>query len=374
MTLVGQSAGAGSIEMQALAYGGSEGTKFFDQGIASSPYTPTIYQYSDLVPEQRYLMFANQSGCYYGPFNGQSDPDPKILDCLRKADTDKLQLANYVVGSGVNYGSFAFGPVIDGDFIQQRPSQQFLNGAANGRRVLTSHNADDGSQFVNPNITSQVDFKNWLVSEYPMLSADDIRRINQNYPYRNESSVPFATCGDCNGPTNVNVGSYAVGHLQRAIDFYTEATLACPSYWLALAYQGADQGGYKYQFSIPPAQHGLDLVAESLIPWPNFLVPQIQSDFHLALTAAWGNFITTGCPSISNLLANGNSSGSNAPNAASSWPVFALDGYNSWQMLDFNETKGTLMNSIKQVDAYTWEGGQGRRCEFLRNIGASIPV
>ena len=32
-----------------------------------------------------------------------------------------------------------------------------------------------------------------------------------------------------------------------------------------------------------------------------------------------------------------------------------------------------LRNNITLVDAYTWEGGRGARCDFWRSIGAVVP-
>ncbi|KAK4501538.1 hypothetical protein PRZ48_007347 [Zasmidium cellare] len=397
VTIAGQSAGAGSVEMQALAYGGRDGTKYFDKGIAASPYTPVLYHYNDPVPEQHYLRLAQEVGCYNGSTTVQRDADSAILRCLRNADSAALQTANFNVGGGINYGSWAFVPaVVDGGFIQDLPSNQLVAGRVNGRMVLTSHNSNEGAEFVDPTIKTADDFNKWLLSEYPDLTQRDIDQINNvYYPYKDESDVPFATCGNCGGPNAINVGTFATGHQQRAIEFYSEATFDCPSYWLAGSYSGWGKAGYKYIFSIPSGKHGLDQVAESLIDYPNGLVPNIGSDLHIALTTAWGNFIKTGNPSISNLLANGNSTGDTSPNPASHWPEFNFYGRNSWQAINLNQTGGVLyygfpqvgglptaaqymdpglMNNFTQVNGYTWEGGIGRRCDFLRSIGSRIPV
>lgn len=391
--------GAGSVEMQAMAYGGTQGTRYFDKGIGASPYTPVVYNFYDKVPTQRYLRFAREAGCYNGDTTFLGSLNPAILACLRSANTTVLQTANYNVGGGVNYGSWAFVPVVDGLFIQERPSVQLPSGRVNGRYMLSAHNSNEGAQFVEPNITTAQDFNNWLYSEYPNLNNADINQINNvYYKYQNESNVPFATCGNCKGPTAVNVGSFAVGNQQRAVEFYGEATIMCPNLWLSGAYQGRGRAGYVYFFDIAPGQHGLDQVVESIIDYPNFLVPEIYGDLHLAITTAWGNFIKTGNPSISNVLANGNSTGNSSSNPTSHWPKFTLSGPNSYQAINVNETGGVLItgvfgqpqvggyppatsyappgtiNDFTQVDAYSWEGGLGHRCDFLRRIGPRIPV
>ena len=98
-------------------------------------------------------------------------------------------------------------------------------------------------------------------------------------------------------------------------------------------------------------------------------------------------------PSISSLVANGQSTGNTeARNPATRWPLFSpANPY----MIDLNQTGGHLknisltypfvvinttelvgpglQNSFREVDAYTWEGGRGTRCDFWRSIAAKIP-
>ena len=389
MTIAGESAGGGSVELQAMAYGGSEGTKNFEQGIASSPYTPVTYRYSDPVPETFYQRFAQQAGC----LAASQKTAPGIMDCLRSADTNTLQLASFDVSTSTNFGSWAFVPVVDGNFVQERASQQLASGKVNGARMLTGNNGDEGAAFTSPNITTAAEFNDWLLTEYPLLTSKQINQINTiYYPFRPKYTTPFATCGNCGGPNAVNVGSFAVGHQQRAINFYSEATFVCPSYWLASAYTRTGKEGYKYQFSIPAAEHALDIAAEGIGGYTSATSPNISPDFFLALTSVWGNFIETGNPSISNLLANGNSTGNTKANPASQFPMFTTTGSKKYQMLNFNETGGVpysstvvaglppvvqytepgLTNAISLVNADTWEGGRGARCDFLKSIGANI--
>lgn len=238
------------------------------------------------------------------------------------------------------------------------------------------------------------DFVTWLRTGYPLLTEADISTIDSvYYPSRSES-IKFATCGDCGGPTMVNVGPFATGDLQRAMAFYSEATFICPSYFLASAFQAPEQSSYKYQISVVPGYHGMDLLAESLIDYPNALAANIGPDFHLALTTVWGNMIRTGDPSIALSLADGDSTDSLTTKSDSRWPPFTSQGNSSWKMVDLNQTGGVeyetvtpvaslppvkqymepdLQNSFRAVDAYTWEDGQGKRCEFLRNTGERIP-
>jgi hypothetical protein len=104
----------------------------------------------------------------------------------------------------------------------------------------------------------------------------------------------------------------------------------------------------------------------------------------------WGNFITQSNPSISLELANGASShNTTAENPATDWPPYSiLAPY----QLNLNESGGTpieipvtedvnitesigpgLRNDFSLVNAYTWEGGRGFRCDFWKMMGVLVP-
>ena len=50
---------------------------------------------------------------------------------------------------------------------------------------------------------------------------------------------------------------------------YAETTFVCPSYWLTEAFSNKGRTGYKYQYSVIGAQHGLDVVGYFGPPTPN---------------------------------------------------------------------------------------------------------
>ena len=95
----------------------------------------------------------------------------------------------------------------------------------------------------------------------------------------------------------------------------------------------------------------------------------------------WGNFITQNNPSISASVANGASSNSTMGMAATSFPAWSLAAP---LQLNLNQTGGTapnitefeepgLVNDFEIVDAYTWEGGRGMRCDLWRSVGSVVP-
>ena len=154
---------------------------------------------------------------------------------------------------------------------------------------------------------------------------------------------------------------------------------------MALAYTGEGYASYKYQHSVIGAQHGADVVGY-YGPRPINFGP----DYEMAFMRIYGNFITGGNPSISDQIANGASGNSTAANPASTWPAYS---YANPYQINLNQTGGTplsypgavsgqnitiftepgLANDITLVNAETWEGGRGARCEFWRSVGQIVP-
>jgi len=139
VTIAGESAGAGSVMLQTMAYGGTLGTSLFTNVIAASVYLPQQYGYRDYQPSQSYYSFASWAGCM--PNQAYGGSNMSIMDCLRAANTTTLQYASFNVSMSGRYGSWGFLPVTDGVFIQQQPSQQLLEKRLNGKHMLVGNNA-----------------------------------------------------------------------------------------------------------------------------------------------------------------------------------------------------------------------------------------
>jgi carboxylesterase type B len=139
VTIAGESAGGGSVMNQVMAYGGKQTDKLFNNAIVASPYLPMQWGYNELEPSQAYYQFAAQAGCL-------DSTNVTIFSCLVGKDTATLQQANTNVTGHGKYGQWAFLPVVDGKFIQKRPTEQLLAHEVNGVRMLsgvsTSHSQE----------------------------------------------------------------------------------------------------------------------------------------------------------------------------------------------------------------------------------------
>lgn len=85
------------------------------------------------MPTGHYQDFAARAGCY----NGGNVSEAAVFDCLVNADTDTLQYASANVSISGAWGTWAFLPVVDGDFIQELPSKQLYTKKVSGKRVLS---------------------------------------------------------------------------------------------------------------------------------------------------------------------------------------------------------------------------------------------
>ncbi|KAH8680007.1 carboxylesterase type B [Tricladium varicosporioides] len=356
VTISGESAGAGSVMLHNTAYGGALGTSLFVNTISASPYLPMQYGYADSVPTNFYLAFAAAAGCPRGTATTSS---LTTMACLRAQNSTTLQQASFAVSGSGEYGTWAFPPVTDGTYVQQRPSQALLQKKVNGKRHLTGNCANEGNLFVQP-IASQSDLVAWINLTFPLFTASDKAALLSLYPV-------------------------TVSFQETAFDIFAETTIVCPSYWLAEAYSTKPLlKGYKFQYSVPLALHATDVAGYFGPPTPNQ-----GPDFVKAFQTIWGNFITNNDPSISNAIANGAASSSpNAPNPASNWPAYSrLSPY----MINLNETGGVptnvslfgntvieyfepgLLNNISLINANTFENGRGARCDWWRSVSADVP-
>ena len=370
------------------------------QIIAASPYLPQQYSYADFVPSQSYYAFASAVGCFGNPPLPQGNSSSSIFDCLVSVDSAKLQNASAAISASGRFGTWAFLPVTDGVFIQQLPSQQLLSKQVNGVNMLVGNNANEGVAFTPQNIITEDDFVAFVQNTFPLFTDSDVQKVLRYYPSTNASvdaSTPlFATTGNVSMPTALNESIFGTGQQERADNLYAETTFVCPSYWMAEAFTsgssspggyGPARKAYKYQYSVVPAPHAFDIGA-FLGPQP---LPPQGPGFVKAAQAIWGNFITGNDPSISQALVNGDSS-TGESSFSGVFPEFSIA--KSYQV-NLNETGGMLEsemaiagvgngntsvyvgaglgNAFDVVDAYSWVGGRGARCDFWRSVAELVP-
>lgn len=378
VTIAGESSGAASVLYQAMAYGGKQKENLFNNVITASPWFPEQYCYDDDKIENTYDSFAELAGC---------SEAKDTLACLRSQNTTTLQTAGQKVSEAGPFGTFAFLPVTDKSFIKDRPSKQLLSSAVQGKRVLSSNMANEGIPLAPPTATTLADFRSYVSTTFPLFSSSEKSSVEKVYSYAGDTestnpSAPLYATNGLTGSSAVNQSGYATGQTQRVINVFAEYAFDCPSYWAS----GAFPQGWHYQFSAPPAYHGYDLQAL----WSG--TPTPGASFKRAFRAVWGNFIINNSPVISVADAQGgvaNSTVSNTDGANIKWPTW---DDKKPQMLNLNATGGVpapvaagpylkyelyadpgVSNVVSLVDAYKWEGGRGKRCDFWEKVAEKVP-
>lgn len=275
------------------------------------------------------------------------------------------------------YGNWAFLPVTEPDtgFITTLPSNSLTANRVNGEHILVGNNANEGAPFVPANITDTAGLRTWLQGAYPDLMPADFEAILAAYPASNDTDdVRFATSGL--GPvTALDVSQVATGPQQRADNIYAEATFVCPSYWLNDAFTTKNRTSYHYQYSVPVSLHGNDVTA-----YFGPATPSQPPEFTSVFRQIWGGFIEAAKPTNAQGLGN------------LTWPAWVNDTQS--RMLNLNTTGGVpfqvaqsgegvnvtqfmepgVQNDFSVVDALTWEGGRGERCELWRSIASKVPI
>lgn len=291
------------------------------------------------------------------------------------------------------FGSWTFLPVIDGDFIQTRPSVQLSQGKVSGKRILVGNNANEGVPLTNPDVVSGADYDTFVAATFPLFTPADTTRLKKVYRVADLVSVDnatrFDTLGD-SGPTALTQSEMATGIQQSVFNMQAETTFACPAQWLAEAFssdRSSERQAWKYQFSVTPAYHGADLSAYFAV---GATVP--NADFRHAFQKIWGNFIMKNNPVISLVDATAGFANATVPfglDGEIQWPLYNTN--EPWQM-DLNTTGGIvtetvvttnlsyfertgagIVNTFRLVNASSWEGGRGARCDFWRSISARVP-
>ncbi|RWA11637.1 hypothetical protein EKO27_g3486 [Xylaria grammica] len=385
ITIGGESSGAASAVFHALAHDGND-TKLFNNIIAASPYFPSVYRYSDSFPKARYDKFVELAGCSKPPANETT------FDCLVAADTKVLQNASGTVSTTLGYfGSFAFLPVIDDDYIQERPATQLLRGKLSGKRVLVGNNANDGVPLFNPNVSTRPQYDEFIAEMFPLFTPKDVNGLNGIYKIPDHlpptNGVVFDTLGDT-GPTALTQSGIATGIQQTAFNIAAETVFDCPAQWIAEAFSTGRRSAWRYQYSVTPSYHGADLrayfAAGATVP---------SADFRHAMQKMWGNFIINNTPVIPVADALGQYENASVPVVGNSthidWPQFTQS--NPVHM-NLNTTGGQIslttvadtlayyvrsgpgvVNDFSLANSLSWEGGRGDRCNFWRAVSARVP-
>ena len=245
---------------QITAFGGLQGPAPFAQALPQSPawqVLPSAIQQETTF--QEFLNLLNVS----------------TIEEARQLPSEDLILANIKQVGASLYGTFTYGPVVDGLFAPSLPGRLLLQGSFDQSiKVMVGHNADEGLDFTPPTVTNSSSYDEYLIADFPDISPAILSEID---------SVLYPPVFD---------GTYGyTSQLQRAILTTADSTFTCNTNYLDRAY---DNETYSYQFSVGAALHGSD------VPYTFYNAPNpavLNDSIAIALQEYITSFAISGVPS-----------------------------------------------------------------------------
>ncbi|KAL8689466.1 MAG: hypothetical protein Q9218_004871 [Villophora microphyllina] len=299
VTVIGESAGGGSIMHQITAFGGLAGKAPFQQAVLQSAAFQNMP--GNFQQEQTFDAFLSLLNV-------------STLEDARQLDSSALIKANAQQVGASPYGFFTYGPVVDGLFAPAIPGKLLLQGSFDhGLKLMLGHNADEGLDFTSPFVTNDTAYDEYVVTSFPDIDPSVASYVeNQLYPPASNSTLYHDE----------------TGRLSLTI---SESTFVCNTLYLDRAFGNQT---FAYQFSVPPALHGQD-VPYTFFNGPNTAV--LSDATAVALQEYITSFAETGVPSGASL------------------PGFPLYGNNS-TIINLNATSITeIMDPTANARCLWWQ-------------------
>ncbi|KAH9204956.1 acetylcholinesterase [Leptodontidium sp. 2 PMI_412] len=249
VTVFGGSAGAGSIMHQITAFG----------GLKSPPFQQLILQSPGWTPRPG----PDQQDNYFRTFLANANASD--LAELRKLPSDVLMYANALQVVRSPYGTFTFGPTIDGKFVTQDPRTLLNRGQfPKSLKALVAHNMDEGIGFSPPSSSNAL-YLDLIKSILPLADRSVIDlMVDDFYPPIFDGSELYHD------------------QIARAALTVTESTFSCKSFSVGSTFSHS----FGYVFDVFPATHGFDSQYV-------FYDPETSSALNLTIAYAIQDYVTT---------------------------------------------------------------------------------
>jgi len=303
VTVIGQSAGGGSIIFQTL-----NSPALFSQAIAFSPaFLPNIPVSQQDATFEQFLGILGVSS----------------LEAARNLSSEAVIDANYLLVAASAYGQIAVGPVVDGNIIPSDPHRMVLEGRSDRNvKLITSFASDEGLIFTPPNITTDQAFSEYVGSYFPSASQVLLDFISTElYPPSFDGSLPYTS------------------QFERAQLFFAEIISICNTGTLSHA---SFLPSHAIEFDVFPGAHGQDIPYIFFNGLGSEGPSSTYDDFNVTIAEIMQGYITsfaeTGDP--------------NSGNGATGAPFFAP--------YDFTHVQRLSNDGIGLVDDQT----VNKRCDF----------
>ncbi|KAK1490083.1 lipase 2 [Colletotrichum tamarilloi] len=316
VTIFGNSAGAGSVGAQLLAYNGRDDGLF--RGAISQSGAPAGFS-----PFSPFLDVAKWDEVYENITVGTGCSTTDALNCLRNVP---IEVLNAVVNSTATSGA-SYGLVFDGDFVADAPGAQLAKGNFVKVPYIIGHNTDEGSAFIPGNNfdnatfypTSKIDTDEQFRAYIASLKANETVASRVFDLYRqNATDQALATYPD-------DLGADLGYQYKRAVTLAGDSNIIAPTHYTAQMWAAYNVPLYKYRWDVIVsglpryigATHAKEIFfvfddqsRDDYDVWPLQDKPQSFSELASIMATAWASFVATGDPN-----SNGSVNGTN-------WPLY----------------------------------------------------
>ncbi|KAL6894883.1 alpha/beta-hydrolase [Trichoderma evansii] len=264
VTVMGISAGGGSIMHHITAYGGQKPALF----------RRAIPQSAGLVPMPGNRAQEQAFDDFLSMLNVTTLNEARALPSSALLAVNMKQVGN------APYGTFIYGPTVDGSFVPGMPTKLLLQGAfVKGIEVLSSFNRNEGMTFTDPSAyDSEPLLRKQIGNTFTLLSNEDVDFIFETlYPQTYDGSQPYTD---------------SLGRAQLIIG---EAALICNGNAMVTAAAQQNIAAFGYEYSVWPAVHGSDQVPL----FSNGPTPGVDPKISSILKNIVAGFVNNGSPNKS---------------------------------------------------------------------------
>ncbi|XP_033122600.1 cholinesterase 2-like [Anneissia japonica] len=186
ITIFGESAGAVSVGLHMLS---NMSNSRFKHAImqSGSPTTPWAILSKDVAYE-RGMKLAKEVNCYYRE-NGNKNNLTEVIKCLRDVNASHI-VKNEWVAAGVYV--FPFGPVVDGTFLTDHPTELLKKGSVKSTSIMIGTNLNEASYYLvyfidkyfkkdKPSGINETQFRDIIKMELPQANPFEIDAISFQY-------------------------------------------------------------------------------------------------------------------------------------------------------------------------------------------------
>ncbi|KAF7523486.1 hypothetical protein G7054_g11748 [Neopestalotiopsis clavispora] len=288
VTINGGSAGGGSVTMQLILDGGDDSPPFH-AAIPEYPWLTPIYD--EAWTNQQYTGFLQAANC-------------TTLACLRSLSLSEVEQATRAADESAYaaneyaYGTFYWGPTIDGQVIRDHPYNEFRSGHFTKVPLMIDRDGDEGLAFTNTSIATDQD----VLQDFAKLWHDSTgfyaNIVMDLYPESiyNASHIDDLTYFNILKQEGMSA-NFSDAFVRRSSAF-GDAIVNCPSSYIASHFADAGLPVYKLIFNAGSQLHaatgaylfssyinadGSQVVAGTEIPG-NATIATLMRDYFISFT------------------------------------------------------------------------------------------